>query len=321
MISVIIPVYNGEKYIDRVYDSFVKQTYTDFELIFVNDGSTDESIKKIETLSAENIVPITYMTQTRGGVSAARNTGLALAKGDYICFCDVDDTVMSTYLEDMHTLLVNEDIDLVIGRDQFNKDGDNQLDKYTGNGYIMPAQMALEKYLYGNINTNCCVTMVKSKFLRRHDLTFANDYKYGEDLHMLWRMIAYSTNVAYLDKPLYIYHLQPNTAMSTFNSDRFHAYYLIQKLEKLIQKKHQIFYNKFKKHAANKVLWSIAWQWSTKVTNQEFRQFIEENQVKRSMYDLLTFKDKKVALSALLCIISPSVFRKIAMVLGKRYIA
>src|SRR5699024_5918694 len=89
MISVIIPVYNGEKYIDRVYDSFVKQTYTDFELIFVNDGSTDESIKKIETLSAENTVPITYMTQTRGGVSAARNTGLALAKGDYICFCDV----------------------------------------------------------------------------------------------------------------------------------------------------------------------------------------------------------------------------------------
>src|SRR5699024_10525814 len=159
------------------------------------------------------------------------------------------------------------------------------------------------------------------KILRRHDLTFANDYKYGEALHMLWRMIAYSTNVAYLDKPLYIYHLQTYTAMSTFNSDRFHVYYLLKKLKNIIQTNYNISYNTYNKHAANKVLWSIAWQWSTKVTNQEFRQFIEENQVKRSMYDLLTFKDKKVALSALLCIISPSVFRKIAMVLGKRYIA
>src|SRR5699024_11735196 len=97
MISFNIPVYNDEKYIVRVYEYYVKQTYTDFELIFINYRSTDESIKKIETLSAENTVPITYMTQTRGGVSAARNTGLALAKGDYICFCDVDDTVMSTY--------------------------------------------------------------------------------------------------------------------------------------------------------------------------------------------------------------------------------
>src|SRR5699024_11735875 len=110
---------------------------------------------------------------------------------------------------------------------------------------------------------------------------------------------------------------QPNTAMSTFNSDRFHAYYLIQKLEKLIQKKHQIFYNKFKKHAANKVLWSIAWQWSTKVTNQEFRQFIEENKVKRSMYDLLTFKDKKVELYALLCIIIHYFYSIIMIVLIK----
>lgn len=321
MISVVIPVYNGEKYIDRVYDSFINQTYIDFELIFVNDGSNDESLNKIQTLSAKNTVNIKYMTQKRRGVSAARNAGLTLAKGDYICFCDVDDTVMPTYLEDMYALFANEDVDLVIARDQINKNGDIQPDQYTGDGFIMPAYMALEKYLYGSIDTNCCATMVKRQFLLQYELTFADDYKYGEDLHMLWRMIAYSTNVAYLDKPLYTYYLQPSTAMSTFNSDRFHAYYLTVNLEELIQKRHRIFYEKFKKHAANKVLWSITWQWSTKVTNKEFHQFIEEAQLKRGMYDLLTFKDKKVALSALVFIMSPSIFRKIAIVLGKRYMA
>ncbi|HLQ96193.1 MAG TPA: glycosyltransferase [Pseudogracilibacillus sp.] len=321
MISVIIPVYNGENYVEQIYESFTNQTYTNFELIFINDGSTDGSLNKIKQLSINENFRIKYINQTNSGVSAARNAGLRKAEGDYICFCDVDDTVNKTYLEDMYFLLTRGNTDLVIARDQLNREGKIRPEQHTGNCYIMPAAMALEKYLYGILDTTCCATMVKREFLLKNNLQFADGYKYGEDVHMLWRMIACSTNVAYIDKPLYIYHLQAGSAMSAFNSDRFHAYFLTKELEDLMQKRHPVFFDTFKKYAANKILWSITWQWATQITNKEFRNFIKRNNVKKSMYDLLTFKNKKVALSSFICLISPTVFRKMAIFIGKRYMA
>lgn len=321
MISVIIPVYNGESYLNQIYASFVNQTYQNFELIFVNDGSTDDSLNKMKELSQNKPLKIRYINQENGGVSAARNAGLDIAEGGYICFCDVDDTVKKTYLEDMHHLLAYQSIDLVIARDELSKGDRIRSEKHSGDSYIMSASIALEKYLYGVIDTTCCATMVKKDFLLKNNLQFADGYKYGEDVHMLWRMIAYSSQVAYLDKPLYVYHLQAGSAMSAFNSDRFHAYFLTKDLENLMKKKHPVFFDTFKKYAANKILWSITWQWATQVNNKEFLSFVKRNHVKKSMYELITFKNRKVAFSSLVCIISPTIFRKMAIFIGKRYMA
>ena len=85
-ISVIIPVYNGEKYIQRCVDSVLNQTYSDIEIIVINDGSTDNTENILKSYS--NIVLINKENE---GVSKARNTGLSLAKGDYVYFCDADD--------------------------------------------------------------------------------------------------------------------------------------------------------------------------------------------------------------------------------------
>lgn len=101
MISVIIPLYNKEHYIEQTIKSVLSQTYADFELIIVNDGSTDKSADIVKKVPDERIV---YVSQSNQGVSAARNAGIKMARGEYIAFLDADDKWMPEYLEKMYLL-------------------------------------------------------------------------------------------------------------------------------------------------------------------------------------------------------------------------
>lgn len=108
MISVVIPLYNKEKSITTTLQSVIDQTYTDWELIVVNDGSTDNSLAVVKNFVAK--LPITnhkfqILEQPNGGVSVARNTGLLVAQGEYIAFLDGDDIWEPTYLEEAAQLI------------------------------------------------------------------------------------------------------------------------------------------------------------------------------------------------------------------------
>ena len=99
LISIIVPVYNGEQYIRRCVDSILNQTFTDFELILVDDGSTDNSPIICDDY-ANHDSRVRVIHKANGGVSSARNTGLSsINGGEYVAFIDVDDYVVNTYLE------------------------------------------------------------------------------------------------------------------------------------------------------------------------------------------------------------------------------
>lgn len=97
-ISVIVPVYNVEKELPRCIESLLTQTYSNFELLLINDGSSDGSPEIMERY-AEKDPRIRTLHKKNGGVSSARNRGLEQAKGEYVCFVDADDVVASCYLE------------------------------------------------------------------------------------------------------------------------------------------------------------------------------------------------------------------------------
>lgn len=103
MISVIIPLYNKEHYIAQTLNSVLNQTYTDFEVIIVNDGSTDKSTDIVLGFKDKRIKLI---NQDNKGVSAARNSGINMAKGDFLAFLDADDEWYPEYLEKMHNLTI-----------------------------------------------------------------------------------------------------------------------------------------------------------------------------------------------------------------------
>ena len=112
MISIIVPVYNAEKYLNRCISSLLNQTYYNLEIILVNDGSTDNS-KKICENAAKNDSRIKLINSVNEGVSLARNKGLKEANGDYISFVDSDDYVEPDYVEKMLLTLKSKKVDIV----------------------------------------------------------------------------------------------------------------------------------------------------------------------------------------------------------------
>ena len=97
-ISFIIPVYNGERYISACLYSLLKQTYTDWQAILINDGSTDNSLSVLQSFAKSDSRFVVY-SQNNQGVAIARNRGIKEAQGEYISFLDIDDTLVSDFLE------------------------------------------------------------------------------------------------------------------------------------------------------------------------------------------------------------------------------
>ncbi len=113
MISVIVPIHNSENYLKHCLDSVLNQTFKDFELLLIDDGSTDNSGKMCDDY-AEKDGRIRVHHKIRGGVSSARNKGLKLAKGDFICFIDSDDYIHPQMLEILHKQIADNECDIAI---------------------------------------------------------------------------------------------------------------------------------------------------------------------------------------------------------------
>ncbi|WP_049946056.1 glycosyltransferase family 2 protein [Butyrivibrio sp. WCD2001] len=112
LVSIIIPVYNVEKYLDECIQSVVSQTYDKIEIIIIDDGSVDSCVDICDAWAGKDS-RIEVIHQNHRGVSAARNVGLDRAKGDYICFIDSDDRVTDKYVEDFLTAIEKMDVDIV----------------------------------------------------------------------------------------------------------------------------------------------------------------------------------------------------------------
>ncbi len=113
MISVIIPVYNCKKWLEACVSSLLNQSYKDFEILLVNDGSTDNSEALCKTLAQEHDC-IRYFSKENGGAASARNLGLDNAKGDYVAFVDADDTVEENFLQALYTSAEENNADIVM---------------------------------------------------------------------------------------------------------------------------------------------------------------------------------------------------------------
>ena len=113
-LSVIVPVYNAGKYIDKLFDALERQTFQNFDLILVNDGSKDDSEEKIKAYMACTSRKCTYICQTNQGAGAARNAGLKACSADFYAFLDSDDLIADTYLEKMTSACAKYEADIVI---------------------------------------------------------------------------------------------------------------------------------------------------------------------------------------------------------------
>lgn len=206
LVSVIVPVYNASRYLDSCINSILNQTLTDIEIIFVNDGSTDNSLEILNSY-AEKDVRITILSQENISAGVARNKGLAIAKGEYLSFLDADDFFESEMLSEAYNRAKKVDADVIAFRcDRY----DDKRKDFTETTWTIRDENFPKKevFSYKDINNifNCFSSwawdkLFKAQFVRNNNLLFQNQ-KSINDLYFVHSALARAERISIIDKIL-----------------------------------------------------------------------------------------------------------------------
>lgn len=212
MISLIMPVYNAAHCLPESLQTLREQTFRDFEVVFVDDCSTDGTAALLEEFRHESGIPCQIVRQERnGGVAAARNRGLEAAEGDYLAFLDADDRMESMTLERAAQTAAKADADIV-GWDWtlgFDKNG-----RYMRQAdYDTPLQ-ALKNLTGGTMRWNLWLFLVRRDLLERNGIRFIDGANMGEDMMVMLRSFACAGKVVQLHESLYRYNAVSSTSLS-----------------------------------------------------------------------------------------------------------
>ena len=223
-ISVIIPFYNAESHIKTCLNSFLKQDFNNkFEIILINDASIDNSVSLIKKYNIPDLQLLSL--EKNSGPGAARNFGLKMAKGDYIYFHDIDDTVDSNILTILYNAAIKKDCDLVFSDRRFIENSRNQNnniffypeDKNLKNSDIIEE---MKKRFYDPLMLlgifDFSGRLIRRKIIIENKVFFEENLRYLEDETFIWNILSYVKNVIYIRKKLCSFFVHPNvnTALS-----------------------------------------------------------------------------------------------------------
>ena len=214
LISVIVPIYNTEKYLRRCLDSILKQTYHNMEIILVDDGSTDNSLQ-VCNLYASIDERIQVIHKENGGQSSARNVGLNVCKGEYISFIDSDDWIELDMYSTLVNLLEQYNVDLAVsGRyDAYENSNQKSIGKNLGISGVFDAIDLLPQMAIGQLSD----FSVCDKLHRRslwENIRFPEGEIY-EDFAVMYKVLLSASSVVLCDKPLYNYFHRSNSTVTS----------------------------------------------------------------------------------------------------------
>lgn len=232
-ISVIVPAYNVERYLEKCIDSILAQTFTDYELILIDDGSTDKSGEICDEYLLKNH-RIKVLHNANGGVSTARNEGIRLAGGKYISFVDADDTVDSDCFEKLILAAAEKDYDFAIcGFKKIRKPSKNKEAVvyqycYDLTGSIEEFLSCIPQYIDNALLQGPCNKLFKTQIIKEYNLLFPLDMNFGEDTVFVYKYLLHTKNVASIKDCLYNYRqLKSQTLSSRFREDKLDIYLLL----------------------------------------------------------------------------------------------
>ena len=206
MVSILVPVYNSEKYLRQCLDSIVNQTYKDLQVVIVDDGSKDNSLSICREY-ADKYEFIEVYHQGNAGVASARNALLDKAKGDYTIFIDSDDWIEPDMIEGLLHYIAEYDLDIVIcGSVSEYNDSATAVDTSYCSPLIDNREEAVKKFiLHKELNGSLCNKLVKTSLF--HNLRFAKDIWYGEDALMMWQVLQRVNRIGSMPTPYYHYRM------------------------------------------------------------------------------------------------------------------
>lgn len=228
LISVVVPVYNVEPYLERCLDSLLAQTYTDLEVILVNDGSTDGSGAICQSYAGKD-ARIRYVEKENEGIAATRNVAVKQARGVYVTFVDSDDWVERTYLEELYTKMLAYKADIVVANYYRFNESDNLFYFHIREDEIYEQVYSSAQIIDGlyekRFNKNFALISACGKLYKRSlfdDLLYPKG-QLGEDGFFNLKAYLLSDKIVYLNKGLYAYRERAGSLSRTWTEDWMHA--------------------------------------------------------------------------------------------------
>ena len=212
MVSIIVPIYNIEGYIRECIDSILAETYPDFVLILVDDGSPD-NCGRICDEYAEKDVRIKVIHKENGGLTSARNAGLSVAKGDWIMHVDGDDWIEPDMIESLIEAAKAAEADLVFG--DFIKYGANAGNKQLPS-WSSDKIDSLSRYIAYSMTT-IWGSIAKRSLYTEHSLKSPDGVSYCEDFHLIVRLCHFANKIVNVHRPFYHYRYRPTSIMSNMS--------------------------------------------------------------------------------------------------------
>lgn len=214
MISIVVPAYNAAVVIEVCINSILRQTYPDFELIVVDDGSTDNTAEIVNAMVADD-KRIRLIRQTNAGVSSARNAGITAAVGELLCFVDSDDTVSANYLEVLHSLYSPGVLPVI---DVVRSDGNGSALASMPETYEIDGDW-VESYLCGQLRYGVAFSvwnkLYSLQIIRTQHIGFDPSLSIGEDMLFVLKYMHHCQTIRFSKDACYYYTIISGSAMSS----------------------------------------------------------------------------------------------------------
>lgn len=238
LISIIVPVYNTETYLEQCIESLINQSYENIEIILVNDGSSDNSLKVCREYAKEES-RIKVIDQVNKGVSAARNAGIDNACGQYITFVDSDDYVFNDYCKILMNFMNKNNVDLVYGG-QYSLSNSKliQINNRLSDGFYLANDILKDMIDDGNMSGfllhSTCAVLYKTEIIKNDNVRFDPMLKYNEDGYFNL-MYCLKSSAVYIIQKKHIYVYRVNDSSATHNKLDINVKYgvLLKRLEEL----------------------------------------------------------------------------------------
>lgn len=217
LISVIIPIYNAEKYLQETIQSVLNQTYTNFEIVAVNDGAKDHSLEILQQFTDSRI---RIINKVNTGVSDTRNTAIKTANGEFVCFLDADDYLSPVYLQRMYETAKVNHADMVV----CNYAPFRGTPFFDGKKAMAVSVQSIETLVQAGVLTSAWTKLIKISTLYKYNILFDKNMTFGEDLFFCWKAYLASENVWMIDEKLYGYRMTNSGATSKYHPELYEKY-------------------------------------------------------------------------------------------------
>lgn len=211
-VSVVIPVYNSEKYLKKCIDSLLEQTLKNFEIVIVNDGSQDGSQEIIQSYMENYPGMFKVLTTENGGQGRARNLGIQMTTGEYISFVDSDDYVSAEMLQEMYNKAKSENADLVTCNYSY-------VDEKGKEKLMIPKVPKNQRDMFIDPDVSPCNKIYRGRILRNSGVKFPEGYFY-EDTAYYFMLIPYMKNISTVQKSFYYYVLHGDSSVHGMQGER-----------------------------------------------------------------------------------------------------